>query len=467
MTGSISPQAVREFMARVRDATPDQAAHVPAPCAETAALRWREFGLRPGDLVLIALPNGLRVLEQFFGALLADAVPVMVAPHTPSGRLQDLVVTLGARALAATHMPRGIPGAEHHTVVDRVQIGVFAANGPPPANPGEVVLLTSGTSGFSSGCVFGIEQLLLNGARHADSVGLRNTDTMLVNLPLSFSFALVAQALGSFARGNPLIISGPPFHARSYLETLAAHRITVSALTPILARQLLHLHAPMPASLRVLSVGGDALTAEEVDQLLAYRPGGELYLTYGLTQAGPRVSTLAAHREPASRHGSVGLPLPGVRVSLEDTGDGSGQKQLIVASETVMRRRIGLVEGRLEPDCRAAGTVATGDIFEQDAGGYLYFRGRLSDFIVRRGEKICLAAVRRAAVELPHVVRALTPVTNRNEHTADFDLTLVIAGHPHLSTEEYRAHLAKLICRSEMPHSIRTVGESSAVGKYK
>ena len=39
---------------------------------------------------------------------------------------------------------------------------------------------------------------------------------------------------------------------------------------------------------------------EHAAELLALRPGGELYLTYGLTQAGPRVSTLARMSRNAS-----------------------------------------------------------------------------------------------------------------------------------------------------------------------
>jgi len=45
-------------------------------------------------------------------------------------------------------------------------------------------------------------------------------------------------------------------------------------------------------------VGGDSLAPEHVADLLRARPGRELYLTYGLTQAGARVSTLSAHAEP-------------------------------------------------------------------------------------------------------------------------------------------------------------------------
>ena len=84
-----------------------------------------------------------------------------------------------------------------------------------------------------------------------------------------------------------------------------------------------------------------------------------------------------------------------------------------------MKRSIGRVEGRAphEPSSR---TIATGDAFEQDADGYLFFRGRLGDFIGRRGEKINLAAVRRVASQLPHVITARTLVVRENG-SEDFD----------------------------------------------
>ena len=80
--------------------------------------------------------------------------------------------------------------------------------------------MTSGTSGVSSGCVFDFEAILLNGKRHADAIGQRADDTVLLNLPLYFSFALSSQALASLTRGNRLIISGPPFHQAGYQEAL-------------------------------------------------------------------------------------------------------------------------------------------------------------------------------------------------------------------------------------------------------
>jgi long-chain acyl-CoA synthetase len=463
----LSPRAVRGFLKRVQDVAADRSPAGAGPSWERLGAWWREQGLRPGDPVLLALPNSVRFLEQFFGVLAGGGVPVPVAPHTPSARLLDLMRTLGARALAATHVPRGIPGLERHDSMDRTQVGWFAPAGAPTTEPGEVILLTSGTSGFASGCVFGLEALLLNAQRHAAAIGQTDRDTVLVNLPLHFSFALVAQALATLVSGGRLLISGPPFQAPAYVRTIATHGVTVSSLTPVLARPLLLTRAPLPPCLRALTIGGDTLPPADVAQLLSCRPGGELYLTYGLTQAGPRVSTLAAHREPPRRHGSVGLPLTSTRVWLEPVQGGGGMQELMVSSETIMRRRIGLVEGRRQDDLRPDGAIATGDAFEQDADGYLHFRGRLSDFIVRRGEKICLTAVRRVAAELPHVRRATTQVVTRDDGSLDFDLTLATARSHHPGVEEYRALLGRLCCRSELPRCIHVVHDDGPDAEYK
>jgi acyl-CoA synthetase (AMP-forming)/AMP-acid ligase II len=383
----------------------------------------------------------------------------------PPSRVQELLDAMAARALAALHLPAGVAGLETTGTVGGIRAGLRPADGEPACRAGEVVILTSGTSGFPSGCVFGLDALLRNAARHADAVGQRAADVVLVNLPLHFSYALVAQALATLLRGGRLVVSGPPFHAPSYVRAVAERGATVSSLTPVTVRTLLSRHAVFPASLRVLTVGGDALGAEHVAELLARRPGGELYLTYGLTQAGPRVSTLAAHREPSRRHRSVGLPLPGTQVWLESVPDGSGEQQLLVASDTVMRRRIGRLEGR-PPDWRSPGVIATGDFFEQDADGYLYFRGRMSDFIVRGGEKISLASVRRVAAVLPGVLGVRTQAVAREDGEHDFDLVLTAAA-PHPTADEYRVHLGGVLRRTEVPRHLHVVEEGAAGPEYK
>jgi acyl-CoA synthetase (AMP-forming)/AMP-acid ligase II len=205
-----------------------------------------------------------------------------------------------------------------------------------------------------------------------------------------------------------------------------------------------------------LSVGGDALEPDLVAKLVELRKGKEVYITYGLTQAGPRVSTLAAHAEPSARFSSVGLAHEGTTVSLHPVEDGSGRKQLYVNSATVMKRPIGRVEGRPRNDLVAPQTIATGDAFDQDTDGYLYFQGRLSDFISRKGEKISLAAVRRLAAELPCVVSAKTHIIKLGDGAEDYDLELRVDASAHAPHE--KSNMRKLLSghlhRAEMPRAI-------------
>jgi len=106
------------------------------------------------------------------------------------------------------------------------------------------------------------------------------------------------------------------------------------------------------------------------------------------------------HCEPASRYGSVGLPWPAPKSAWRSWGR-LGKKttlRLVGDGHAAADRSGGRPFGG---DCLSSGEIATGDCFAQDADGYLYFHGRLSDFIVRDDNKICLAAVRRAAGRLP------------------------------------------------------------------
>ncbi|HEY1257318.1 MAG TPA: class I adenylate-forming enzyme family protein, partial [Terracidiphilus sp.] len=207
--------------------------------------------------------------------------------------------------------------------------------------------------------------------------------------------------------------------------------------------------------LRVLSVGGDQLEQELAARLVELRKGQEVYLTYGLTQAGPRVSTLAAHAASSSQLSSVGLPHEGTEVWLQPVLDRSGRQQLFVKSDTVMKRTIGRVEGRSN-ELVAARTIATGDAFEIDEDGYLFFKGRLSDFISRKGEKISLATVRRLASGLPHVAVAQTNAFRHRDGGEDYDLELRVDAA--WLTEERRAGLQailkQILRRAEMPHTI-------------
>lgn len=408
------------------------------------------LGLPPGSVVLISLSNSVRFLRLYFAALLSGLVPLAVAPAAPAARLRGLAEAFDARAMIAGRLDPARFGAAAVSEVAGAEAVVFPGAGTPCA-PGEALLSTSGTSGSFTACVHRVGSLLRNADRHATAVGLTRDDTVLVNLPVYYSYALVAQVLAAYLRGARLVLSGPPFTPAGYAKALRGNDVTHSSVTPTIARQLVAAAEPLPKRLRVLSVGGDRIPEEHVEALLAARPGGELYLTYGLTEAGPRVSTLAAHAEPASRYASVGLPLPGVTVSLRDTDGDSGE--LVVASDTVLVRKI-TDGGRGHATPLRPGVIATGDRFAIDRDGYLFFRGRLSDFVLIGGEKVHLAGIRAAANAIPGVISAepAVAVDDRGETVLDLRVTVV---DPMPDTEQLvRKRLDAVLLRSERPRRI-------------
>ncbi|MDE1180639.1 class I adenylate-forming enzyme family protein [Paraburkholderia sp.] len=485
----------------------------PAAPADAAASRtthaqrvatWRAMRLPPGSVVLMCMPNGRTLLQQFFALIDAGYVPAMLSPTTPAQRIRHMAEDFHAAALVK---PRIGDALRRELCIGRVEsgddatweTGRFDADGQwdttPLTEPGDVILTTSGTSSdFSSGCVHAFASLRENARKHAADIGLSASDTVLVNLPLYYSFALVAQALASLQCGARLVISGPPFLGARYLADLDAHRVTVSSVTPVLMRDLLahgnthrHPHADLhanpqphvalPDCVRALTVGGDFLQAEHAAAFVERYPDKQLYLTYGITEAGPRVATGLAHdgARDSRRFASVGKPMQGVEVRLLDAGQAhasthvhaatrdyghawhaSREGELLVHSDTLLKRKIG--RSAQDPLIHLDGKawLKTGDIFEIDLDGYLYFKHRRSDFIVLNDEKVNLAAIKQFCRSLPGVLTCKTKSLRRAETVNGYFLEVTVDDllvGPH-EADAIRARILKGLKHYERPTTL-------------
>jgi acyl-CoA synthetase (AMP-forming)/AMP-acid ligase II len=451
-TGLISPADVDALLTRTIDAVrPDDEPASRRPVAEIIA-EIAELGLPPGSAIVIALANGVDFLAQYFAVLCGGWVPVALSPAVSSERIDLLAEHIGAGALITTRIGAARCNADgvfrvgaHHAVHLEPGPGGLASY-----QPGQVLMLTSGTSGMFSACLHESGSLLRNARRHAGAVGLRNDDVILVSLPLYYSYAIVAQAFAALVTGARLVISGPPFSVPFYTRTIARFGITSSSITPTIARTVLQHGSQLAAGLRMLTVGGDQLAPTLVSRLLAWNPGGELYTTYGLTEAGPRVATLAAHAEPAHRLASVGLPMTGVDVSIADP-DGDGVGELLVSTDTALLRTVGITSRDV---LQRPGLIRTGDLFRIDGDGYLYFQGRLSDFVLVGGEKVSLHSVRLAAHSIPGVLRCVPVARTDEDGRIQLDIEVHVAAVGAVTPEIVRERLNRILLPVERPQNI-------------
>jgi long-chain acyl-CoA synthetase len=123
------------------------------------------------------------------------------------------------------------------------------------------------------------------------------------------------------------------------------------------------------------SVSGAASLAREAAELMDAL-GITIYEGYGLTETSPVVS---ANVPGARKLGSVGRPLPGVRVVIDRAAGGEGgDGEIVVHGPNVMQgyhRRPEETRAALTPD----GGLRTGDLGHLDQDGYLFITGRLKE----------------------------------------------------------------------------------------
>jgi long-chain acyl-CoA synthetase len=127
-------------------------------------------------------------------------------------------------------------------------------------------------------------------------------------------------------------------------------------------------------------VSGGAPLAPELARFF-YGAGMPIYQGYGLTESSPAI---ACNTPRANRLGSVGKPIPGVRVKIAEDGE------ILASGPNVMRgyyNRPAETGEALETDDEGRVWLRTGDVGHLDADGYLFITDRKKDLIKTSGGK--------------------------------------------------------------------------------
>ncbi|HEX8007260.1 MAG TPA: AMP-binding protein, partial [Trebonia sp.] len=386
-----------------------------AAAAGRVARRLRTRGVRPGDRVALALPNGWRYAVAYYGVQLAGAVAVLVNTRFAPPEIEYILADSGASfvvvdAELAGRMP---PVCPHWDV------GELTAPGPEDterpglsAASGDVanILYTSGTTGRPKGAMQTHGNLVFNAGTVGAVLRVTADDRTLVVAPMFHATGIVSQLVGFGAHGAARVFR-PRFKAADMREALIGHRITFFAGVTAMIQLMLADPAFDPtdlAALRTVCFGGapvaEAFLAEAAKQL----PGAAFANVWGLTE-GTSIVTCALGQEWLERPWTVGRPVPGVEVAVAIDGKLLQAPDPDAVGELWVRGPVVTAGYWNRPNATAEtfgadGWLRTGDVGRIDAAGYVQVLDRLKDMIIRGGENIYSLEVESVLARHPAIM---------------------------------------------------------------
>ena len=254
-----------------------------------------------------------------------------------------------------------------------------------PADPA-LITFTSGTAGEPKPIRHG--QRYLDGQRvQAEHwFGARPDDLCWCTAASGWSKSARNVFIAPWLREAAALLNDARFDPEQRLEIVERERVTVLCMAPTEYRAVAKRAElrPLP-SLRHAVAAGEPLNPEIV-HLWRDATGLEVHDGYGQTETGALTGMPIG---PPVRPGSMGLPLPGFRLWVEDD-------ELCVDPSTVPTF---FLDG-------GPGTWRTGDRVRQDEDGYLWFEGRSDDVIISAGYRIGPFEVESALVSHPAVAEA-------------------------------------------------------------
>lgn len=380
-----------------------------------------DYGVKPGNRVLIRSANNPAMVACWLAATKAGAVVVNTMPMLRSMELGQIVDKAEiALALCDTRLMEdlvhcaktsrflktvvGFDGtANHDAELDRVALGKSVRFQAVQTGRDDVALMgfTSGTTGEPKGTIHFHRDLLIIADGYAREVlGVTPEDVFVGSPPLAFTFGLGGLAVFPlrFGAAAALLETASP---ANMVEIIERYRATICFTAPTAYRAMLKAmdEGADLSSLRAAVSAGETLPAPVYQDWMA-RTGKPMLDGIGATEM---LHIFITNRLDDHRPGCTGKPVTGYEARIVDE-----------AMNELPRGEVGRLAVRGPTGCRyltddrqrnyvKGGWNLTGDSFWQDEDGYFHFAARSDDMIISAGYNIAGPEVEAALLSHPYV----------------------------------------------------------------
>ncbi|BDD89002.1 AMP-binding protein [Desulfofustis limnaeus] len=256
-----------------------------------------------------------------------------------------------------------------------------------------VILFTSGSEKDPKAVQLSHKNIAANVMGAAERFGFTTEDKFLSSLPYFHVFGLTVNLWVPIFHGCTILSYANPLDYRKICEIVRDHKASLMVGTPSFFWGYLRKSEKGDfESLRIALVGADKCP-DALREAFKEKHGMTLYEGYGATECAPVIS---ANSEAENRPGSVGKPIPGVQVRIEnyETGEECGPGEdgrILVKGDNVM---IGYYDDFEQTSLHIRhGWYDTGDMGNIDSDGYLWHVGRIKRFVKIGGEMISLVKI--------------------------------------------------------------------------
>jgi 2-aminobenzoate-CoA ligase len=436
------------------------------------------YGIKPGNRVLIRSANNPAMVACWLAATKAGAVVVNTMPMLRAGELAKLVDKAEiALALCDTRLMDemiacakdsrflsrviGFDGtASHDAELDRAALGKPASFAAVETGRDDVALLgfTSGTTGVPKATMHFHRDLLIIADGYAKEI-LRVTpdDIFVGSPPLAFTFGLGGLAIFPLRFGAAATLlenASPP----NMIEIIQTHRATISFTAPTAYRAMLKAmdDGADLSSLRVAVSAGETLPGPVFEEWTE-KTGKPILDGIGATEM---LHIFISNRFEDMRPASTGKPVGGYEARIVDPD-----------MREVPRGTVGRLAVRGPTGCRYMaddrqreyvrdGWNLTGDAFFQDADGYFHFAARTDDMIVTAGYNVAGPEVEAALLSHPDVAECAVIGAPDSERGQIVEAYVVLAGGvaaDSAAVKRLQDHVKATIAPYKYPRSVKFV----------
>lgn len=412
-----------------------------------AAWHLHRSGIRPGDVVGLALPHSALYLVAVYALARMGATSVALPLSDPAPLREALAQRFGVRWVLALSQNAGPPGVPTVVVT-------FDALKAAPATPDLALRVpggdahwsirrTSGTTGEPKG-IARTHKASLTTFRVQAAHYCGANDRILAVLDMATAFGLSVAERG-FYGGSTVVVTPVQQTAQDFLRSIDQYGITRVFLT---ANFLSALLPSLPANgcrcpgLTEVLVSGMALTDTLRDEITR-RFTPNLTNLYGSNET--QGMTVADRKTQEAYPGTVGRPMAGVELEIVDEQDRpvpAGQAGRIRVRSSWMPSGYLNAGDEANRNFRN-GWVYVGDVGVMSAEGLLFLRGRVDDMMNLDGFKIMPVDIEETLLAHPAVAEAVAFPVPSSVHQ-HLPVAAVILRRP-VSEEELLAH-----CRSRL-----------------